>query len=118
MIICDMLGRMRLSVSAAPLRVPLLPWKQDSSFEWSITAISSDAIFLFVPVVFKSMFVSTSDSKFSSQLLSIVISEDSSFAASEFSYPGDVDITCVSTLVIIDILNVCIEEQGHINAHQ
>lgn len=59
------------------------------------------------------MFLSTSDSKFSSQLLSIIISEDSTFAICD-----DIYITCVSTLMIIDILYMSIEEQGQVNAHK
>lgn len=91
---------MRLSVSAAQPRLPLLPWKQDSYFEWSITAISSDAIFLFMPIVCNPRFYPHQTAIFLSQLL-LLISGDSTFAISDFSSPDDIYISCVSTLMIL-----------------
>lgn len=41
-------GRVQLSVYAMHLRVVPLPWKQYTLFEWSIPAISCNAIFLFL----------------------------------------------------------------------
>lgn len=51
----------------------------------------------------QSRFLSTSDSKFSSQLL-LKISKDSTFAFSDFSSPGDIYIICVSALTILIII--------------
>lgn len=90
MIICDILG-VRGCQS-----VPLLPWKQDPCFEWSITAISSSASAVFLFML-----------------------QDSIFVIGDFSSPDDIRITRVPPFMIIGVYRPQIlyardEKQGRV----
>lgn len=97
MIICDILGRTRLSVSASRPTVRL-PWKQGRFSFWMVNY--SNCFWCNISIFagcWQSLFLLTSEGKISSQPLYIRIRKIQ-FASGDASSPDDIYITCVAGL--------------------